>query len=238
VPFPRLRPDIEVQPGARPSQWSVGPAGAPSTLQLQEPGYFLLRLFDGSRDASAAGREYASRYPTLDRPDVDGFLDVLREHGLLVDDEWSLLLDELAACGLRWRGAGPDRREVVRPGRDRRDNSDAARRFEGAFLLLDGGRWNAAATALERFASSMTDDLRLAELAAVIRGAARRREGAPAHRDPSWEAFDGALRRFLEAGSCPSCGERLDLSPGEGRCPSCFASFSTWILRQAERRGQ
>ncbi len=217
--------------------WTIRTAQGGGTLHLQEAGFFLLRLFNGCRDEAKVHSEFRARWPELDEPDVPGFVETLRARGLLVDDpELAQLQDDLIAFGLRWRSRELDRRAQARAPEGRRLDQGLERSFQQALLLLHTGRYDGAAAGLGALSDGVPGDLRLAELAAVVRTFARRRLGEPADRDPSWEVFDAELRRFLDAGQCPACGEPLSLVPGEGRCDACFASFSTWILDHAERR--
>lgn len=242
---PRLRDDVSIERDG--DDYSVRDAHASELFRLTEGGWFLLERMDGVADRGdvRAAWEAAAGSP-ISEDELDGWIAQLSEAGVLVEDSRAVaVLRYLAEQGVAFRGPLPDRRGADRDESGRRASDSAvAPWFDHAVYLLNEGRVAEALDVFVRMGDALPADVRLAELVGhleFLNAQGDLPELLEDRRDVSWAAFDTALRRMLEQGACPACGERFEIDLGGcNRCWSCGAGFTSWALRATaeERRSR
>ncbi len=241
---PRLKDSIRIQRES-PESFLVQPWEGGDNLPLSASGYDLLCRMDGVSDESAVREAFTDRWDTpLSSDELVDWIAELERLGLFVRDSRAIAaLRQLSAQGISFRGARAERRGASREG-DRRNDGDSSRAawFDHAIILLNDGQVEQSADLFARFAEEDPGDVRVAELARHLRGIAT--DELPPQgerRDLTWAVFDDALRAFLDAGACPSCGGAVDIEIGDlNRCYDCGAAFSSFVLdpTEDERRGR
>jgi len=215
--------------------------------KVTEEGYFLLLQMDGVTELSEVQERLKERFGKTSSPtDLGGWFTELKSAGVLnTNDRAIRVLTYLKEQGVSYRGSNADRRaaeqgeEHARRADARRDEaSSAAGWFDYAIFLLNDGLIDEGLVVFERLIESQQGDVRLHELAGHLRYLAATDdlpEPPEERRDVSWEAFDAALREMLDQGACPSCDLPFEVELGaNNRCYYCGASFSSYVLSQAE----
>jgi len=239
---PRLKDSVTIQRES-PESFLVEPREGGDNLPLSASGYDLLCRMDGVSDESAVRAAFAVRWETpLSSDELRDWIAELERLDVFVRDSRAIAaLRQIGAQGISFRGARAERRGATRKG-DRRDAGDDPRAawFDHAIILLNDGQVEESADLFARFAEEDPGDVRVAELARHLRGIATNDLPPQGERrDLTWAVFDDALRDFLDAGACPSCGGEIDIEVGDlNRCYDCGAAFSSFVLDPAknERR--
>jgi len=235
---PRLKDSICIRRESAES-FLVQPWEGGEELPLSASGYDLLCRMDGVSDEAAVREAFTERWGTsLSSDELADWIAELEGLGLFVRDSRAIAaLRQLGTQGISFRGARADRRGASRRG-DRRSTEGDARAawFDHAIILLNDGQVEQSADLFARFAQEDPGDVRVAELARHLKGIATN-ELPPQgeRRDLTWAVFDDALRAFLDAGACPSCGGDIDVEIGDlNRCYECGASFTSFVLDPTE----
>jgi hypothetical protein len=227
MPLPRLRDDVQIHKTGD-GTFAVRDGQGRDVVHLTSPGVWLLVRLDGVGDESALLDDYAAAF-SEDFPadELRGWIEDLDGAGLLVRDHRANdVLSALHAHGFRHRRPAPDRRDADREGGRREDDNRTAW-FDRALFFLNEGDVASGLEIVEAFVADEPADVRMAELAAVLRSLD---SGGDDRRDWSWRTFDAVLEGLLRAGSCPRCAAPFEVRAGTNRCESCGASFTSWLL--------
>lgn len=229
--LPRLRDDVRID-RTGPEAFVVRDGQGHDVVHLSPTGVWLLVRLDGATGADDLLADYAAEFGADFPPEeLEGWIEDLDGAGLLVRDSHAAgVLQILHEHGFRHRRPRPDRRDEDR-GDGRRSDDNRTAWFDRAFFRLNEGDIPGALEIIDAFVEEQPADVRMAELAAVLRSAEVR--GTAERRDWTWRIFDDVLEGLLRAGTCPRCSAGFEVRPGTNRCQSCGASFTTWLLDNA-----
>lgn len=212
--------------------FAVRDAQGRDVVHLSPAGVWLLVRLDGASEQAELLADYEAEFGEgFPAEELEGWIEDLDGAGLLVRDHRAAeVLRVLQEHGFRHRRPSVDRRHEER-GDGRRDDDNRTAWFDRALFLLNEGDVDAALEIIDAFVAEEPRDLRMAELASVLRSV--RDHGPDDRRDWGWRTFDAVLEGLLRTGTCPRCAAPFEIRPGTNRCESCGGSFTNWLLERS-----